>query len=129
MMADGYHVPQPAHREIWIVGLQLNEIVYNRLMWFECFKTGRVVRYVHTAEELYTSLTRYNFPVSLGHFFGQLSISNSSYDFLYRMLEPEDYENLMVYLLRDHPYAKDVTKEDYVLSLFIEHGKKKNEVN
>lgn len=126
-MADGYNAPQPKHREIWIVGLRLKEMVCDELQWFECYKPERVVRRVRSAEELYTGMTSYSFPVSLGHFFGQLSASDSNYAFLYRMLEPEEYENLMAYLLAEHPKAEDVTKEDYVLSMFVEREKRKKE--
>lgn len=127
-MADGYNAPQPQHREIWIVGFRLKEMVCDELKWFESFKLGRVVRHVRCAEQLYVDMIANNFPVSLGHFFGQISVENSNYLFLYRILEPEDYEHLMSYLLHEHPYAQDVTKEDYVLSLFIEHEKKKKNV-
>jgi hypothetical protein len=41
------------------------------------------------------------------------------------MLEPEEYESLMAYLLAEHPKAEDVTKEDYVLSMFVERERKK----
>ena len=124
-MADGYNAPQPQHREIWIVDLPINQRVCDELGWFESFKPGRVVRRVHTAKELYTNITSCNFPVSLGHFIGQLSVADSSYVSLYHMLEPEEYENLMAYLLAAHPKAEDVTKEDYVLSLFVEREKEK----
>ena len=125
-MADGYNAPQPKHREIWMVGFQLKEMVCDELSWFECFKPERIVRRVRSAEELYTNITACNFPVSLGHFFGQLSVSDSSYVSLYRMLEAEDYEDLMAYLLREHPEATDVTKEDYVLNMFVEREKKRS---
>lgn len=124
-MADGYNAPQPQHREIWIVGFKLKEMVCDELGWFESFKPGRSVRRVGCAEQLYVDLIAHKFPVSLDHFFDQLSVSDSSYAFLHRMLEPEGYENLMVYLLRKHPKSKDVTEEDYVLSLFVEHEKKR----
>ena len=124
-MADGYNAPQPQHREIWIVGLPLKQMVCDELGWFESFKPGRVVRRVRTAQELYTNITACNFPVSLGHFIGQLAVEDSSYVSLYHMLEPEEYESLMAYLLAEHPKAEDVTKEDYVLSMFVERERKK----
>lgn len=124
-MADGYNAPQPQHREIWIVGLSLKQMVCDELGWFESFKPGRVVRRVRTAQELYTNITACNFPTSLGHFIGQLSVADSNYVSLYNMLEPDEYESLMAYLLAEHPKAEDVTKEDYVLSMFVERERKK----
>lgn len=43
---------------------------------------------------------------------------------LYDMLDDDEFEHLMAYLIPQHPDAKDVTTEDYVLSLFVEHAKK-----
>ena len=51
----------------------------------------------------------------------------SGYRLVYSMLDEEEYEHLIAYLLQEHLGAEDVTKEDYVLSLFVEHEKKRRE--
>ena len=43
------------------------------------------------------------------------------------MLDADEFEHLIAYLLQEHPMAEDVTKEDYVLNLFVEHEKKRRE--
>lgn len=81
-----------------------------------------VVTTVNSAESLYadTSLETY-FPVSLGMFLGKLN----NYKMLYNMLDDDDFEHLIAYLLQKHPNAADVSKEDYVLNMFVEHEKKR----
>lgn len=121
-MADGYNAPQPEHREIWIIDLHINEMIYDELMWFKNYRAGRYVIRVSEAKELCHSIT--NLPLSLAHYFCPTSVSYQNYCNLRKMLDPEDYEHLVSYLLWEHPKAIDITKEDYVLNMFIEHEKK-----
>lgn len=125
-MADGYHAPQPEHREIWIVGLRLKAMVHDELRWFQGHSPGRIVRNVKSAMNLYLDCTEQDFPLSLGFFLAQSNDTSSDYFRLRHMLSAEEYEHLVAYLLRKHPTAQDVTKEDYVLSLFVEHERRNN---
>lgn len=124
-MADGYNAPQPEHREIWIVGLHIKEMVNDELTWFKGHKEGRYVLRAHNAITLYERIGYHNLPASLAHYFSRVCISDSNYSLLRKMLDPEDYEHLVSYLLWEHPKATDITKEDYVLNMFIEHEKKR----
>lgn len=125
-IADGYNAPQPAHREIWIVGFQLKEMIYDELIWFKNFKQGRSFIRVSGAFKLCTEIDTYKVTLlSLCHYFEQLCQANNNYFILRHMLDPDDYEHLIAYLLREHPCSKDVTQEDYVLNMFVEHEKKK----
>lgn len=121
-IANGYQAPQPTHREIWCVGFHINTMVRDELNWFRMTNKEHVVTIVDSAESLYadTSLETY-FPVSLGMFLGKLN----NYEMLYNMLDDDDFEHLIAYLLQKHPNAADVAKEDYVLNMFIEHEKKR----
>lgn len=124
-MADGYNAPQPERREIWIVGFHIKEMVADELMWFKRHKEGRCVLRIHNAITLYESIGYHNLPPSLAHYFSRVCISDSNYSLLRKMLDPEDYEHLVSYLLWEHPKAVNITKEDYVLNMFIEHKKKR----
>lgn len=64
----------------------------------------------------------------LNKFFYHLKVQDfiwRNIKYLYNMLDADEFEHLMAYLLQAHPTAEDVTKEDYVLSLFVEHEKKR----
>ena len=124
-IADGYHAPQPEHREIWIVGLHVKEMIRDELNWFRQYADGRIVLRVNKALDLYSTRTDCNWPLSLGVFLCQSRDTESNYFILRKMLSAEEYEHLMAYLLREHPNAQDVTAEDYVLNLFVEHEKNK----
>lgn len=124
-MADGYKAPQPERREIWIVGFDLNGMTWDELNWFRGSQAGRIVRNTDSAYDLYISIVDYDFPVSLGFFLSKVLDQNSDYSLLYNMLNQEDYEHLIAYLLFMHPMARDVAKEDYVLNMFVEHEKKR----
>ena len=123
-MADGYNAPQPERREIWIVGLHIKEMVADELMWFKNYKPKRCVVRTWGARELCKKIF-YSWPLSLEYYLSRSIISDSNYSLLRKMLDPEDYEHLVSYLLWEHPKAIDITKEDYVLSMFIEHEKKR----
>lgn len=126
-IANGYQAPQPTHREIWCVGFHINAMVRDELNWFRMTNKEHVVTIVGSAESLYyadTTLETY-FPVSLGIFLGRLWQKNNDYEMLYNMLDDDDFENLIAYLLQEHPNAADVAKEDYVLNMFVEHEKKR----
>ena len=126
-IADGYDASQPEHREIWIVGFKVNEMVNDELVWFKNHKAGRsFIRVFKASEILFEHLIPFGWGTeSLKQYFYNEWKRDSSYFMLYHMLDPEEYENLMAYLLREHPRAKDVTKEDYVLNMFVEHEKKR----
>ena len=126
-IADGYNAPQPQHREIWIIGFQLKEMIYEELVWFKNFKLGRsFIKAFSASELLYDYLIPNGYsPCGLRRYLYKASFPNDNYALLYCMVDREEYENLMSYLLREHPQAEDVTKEDYVLNMFIEHEKKK----
>ena len=49
---------------------------------------------------------------------------DNSIALLYNMLDDDEFEHLMAHLIKQHPDAEDVTTEDYVLNLFVEHAKK-----
>ena len=125
-IADGYNAPQPEHREIWIIQFQVSEMVNDELMWFRSYKPGRsFIPRFRASDLLYDYLIPGGYDsCSLRHYL-RASLSNNNYALLYRMIDPEEYENLIAYLLREHPQAEDVTKEDYVLNMFIEHERKK----
>lgn len=125
-IADGYNAPQPKHREIWIVDLYIKQKIADELVLFKNHKAGRFVIRAHDAIAIWEGFIGYhNLPFSLNYYFSHARISDNNYSILRKMLEPEDYEHLVAYLLREYPKAEDVTKEDYVLSMFIEHERKK----
>jgi hypothetical protein len=37
------------------------------------------------------------------------------------MIDPDEFEHLVSYLLKTYPNADDITTEDYVLNLFLSH--------
>ena len=127
-MADGYNAPQPEHREIWVVGFNLNEMVKDELVWFAGHKQGRkAVRFTtdNEAQMLLDCKDIIRHPWSFENFIKQVFVPDNNYSLLYNMLEPDEYERLLAYLLRGYPNAKDVSQEDYVLNMFVEHAKKK----
>ena len=126
-MADGYNAPQPERREIWIVGFNLNEMVKDELVWFAGHKQGRkAVRFTtdNEAQILLDCKDIIRRPWSFENFIKQLFVPDNNYSLLYNMLEPDEYERLLAYLLREYPNAKDVSHEDYVLNMFVAHAKK-----
>lgn len=128
-VADGFDAPQPERRIVWIVGGRLNTMVRDELHWFARHKPGREWEYGANGITLY-ALSKQTASQSLIHFFSHLVSKDDvsqNIRLLYSMLDHDEFEHLMAYLLRQHPTAEDVTKEDYVLSLFVEHAKKKKQ--
>ena len=126
-VADGYDAPQPIRRFVWIVGGRVNEMVHDELRQFVHHKPGR--SYFQALNSNYL-LWYFDLFSSLFNFFSHLSAQDEAgknIQFLYNMLDADEFEHLMAYLLQEHPMAEDVTKEDYVLNLFIEHEKKRRE--
>ena len=129
-MADGYNAPQPAHRQIWIVGQHLSGMVLDELVWFGK-KGGRVVLKGHGSYDIYRQIGAMCFPPSLSRYIDHVYQKDYFYHqekmsgdvILRNMLAADEYEHLMAYLLRTHPQAEDVTKEDYVVNMFVEHAK------
>ena len=127
-IADGYNAPQPEHREIWIVGFQLKDMIHDELIWFQGHKQGRsFLHFFRASEIMYEHMLPNGWSPyrSLLCYIRSTPFSNSNYSILRRMLDPDDYEHLIAYLLRKNPIAQDVTQEDYVLNMFIEHERKK----
>lgn len=124
-VADGYNAPQPMRREIWIVDFRLSEMTRDELMWFSGYKDGRIARNIHTGNDARTLTGIEPTTKSFSNYATQLSVPNNDYVLLYDMLDYDEYEHLLAYLLQKHPNAKDVIKEDYVLNMFVEHAKKK----
>ena len=124
-VADGYNAPQPMRREIWIVDFRLSEMTRDELMWFSGYKDGRIARNIHTGNDARTLTGIEPTTKSFSNYVTQLSVPNNDYVLLYDMLDYDEYEHLLAYLLQKHPNAKDVIKEDYVLNMFVEHAKKK----
>lgn len=120
-IAKGYNVPQPFHREIWIVGFEISSINCEELDMFIKDSDEHIVYRCNHAENIYINITDYDWTLSLGYFLSKLN----NYEFLYNMLDDDEFEYLISYLLLEHPYSEDVTKEDYVLNLFVEHEKKR----
>ena len=130
-VADGFDAPQPEKRFVWIVGEYISEMIDDELSWFAHHKPGRMCDQFPKGRYLYISkvLSPTSCP-SVNHFFFHLSDNTEASQnirLLYSMLDHDEFEHLMAYLLQQHPTAEDVTKEDYVLSLFIEHAKKKKQ--
>lgn len=124
--AKGYQASQPIYREIWCVGFQIDTMVRDELNWFHATDSKHVVNTVDSAESLYTDKTfETYFPISLGMFLGGLGQKNNNYDLLYHMLDEDEFEHLISYLLRKHPNDTDITEKDYVLNMFVEHEKKR----
>ena len=124
-MADGYNAPQPKFREIWAVGFHLNGMVSDELMWFS-MKPGRCKFKAPTALCLFEDCGLKNYlPESLCSYIYNRRNESRGESILASMLADDDYEHLMAYLLRMHPHAEDVTKEDYVVSMFVENEKKR----
>ncbi len=125
-IANGYQAPQPTHREIWCVGFHINAMVQDELNLFKMTDAEHIVTTVDSAESLYNDMIfEAHFPSSLGIFLCKLGQKNNDYELLYNMLDDDDFENLIAYLLHEHPNATDVAKEDYVLNMFVEHEKKR----
>jgi len=126
-VADGYDAPQPSRRFVWIVGGRVNEMIHDELRWFAHHKPGR--SYIQALNGSYL-LWYLDDLHSLRRFFYHLSVKDeagTNIQFLYNMLDADEFEHMMAYLLQEHPMAEDVTKEDYVLNLFAEHEKKRRE--
>ena len=100
-------MPQPEHREIWIVSFHIKEMVVDELMWFKGYKEGRSVFNVSCASDLLAMVSIHNRPLSLTHYFLSTLTPNNNYSILRKMLDPEDYEHLVSYLLWEHPKAID----------------------
>ena len=124
-IAKAYNTPQPFHREIWIVGLEVSSITYEELNMFTRDSKEHIVYNCNCAKSLYVNNTDYDWTLSLGYFVSNLYDDNNCYEFLYNMLDDDEFEHLISYLLLEHPYSEDVTKEDYVLNLFVEHERKR----
>lgn len=128
-VADGYGAPQPQHRAVWIIGGQINGMIVDELRWFSCHKPGRTT--IHPPNSKYLvigEMWNENYPPSLRYFLTHLEKKDSvgqNIEFLYSMLNDEEFEHLVAYLLEAHPAADDITNEDYVLSLFVEHEKQR----
>lgn len=122
-IAKGYNVPRPFHREIWIVGFNVLPIIQEELNMFIKDCKEHIVYRFNRAENIYINITDYDWTLSLGYFISKLD----DYEFLYNMLDDDEFEHLISYLLLEHPYSEDVMKEDYVLNLFVEHEKKRIE--
>ena len=130
-IAVGYGVQLPPHQEIWYYGFHLSPMVQDELTWFaaqpEHFVCANpqscVFAYCHQLSRLPILNTR-----SFGNFLSSVDSANEGEDnsiaLLYNMLDDDEFEHLMAYLIPQHPDAKDVTTEDYVLNLFVEHAKK-----
>lgn len=123
-VADGYNAPQPMRREIWVVDFCLSEMTTDELVWFSGYKDRRIARNIQTGNDAKTLIGFASTAKSFANYVTQLSVPNNDYALLYDMLDYDEYEHLLAYLLREHPNAKDVTKEDYVLNMFVEHAKK-----
>lgn len=127
-VADGYNAPQPMRREIWVVNFRLSEMTRDELMWFSGYKDGRIACNIRVGNEARTLIgfasMLSNGIKSFSNYVTQLSVSDNDYALLYDMLDYDEYEHLLAYLLQKHPNAKDVIKEDYVLNMFVEHAKK-----
>ena len=131
-IAVGYGVQLPLHQEIWYYGFHLSPMVQDELTWFaaqpEHFvyanpRSG-VFTYFHQRSRLPILNTR-----SSGNFMSSVDSANFEYEdnsiaLLYNMLDDDEFEHLMAHLIKQHPDAEDVTTEDYVLNLFVEHAKK-----
>lgn len=124
--------PLPERRAIWVIGGTIYKKTYLALN--PLCRTDEGVMCVHppNASALYLSelLLKTEDCTSIYHFFRGLAMKNAAWEnieFLYNMLEDDEFEHLIAYLLKAHPHAQDVTKEDYVLSLFVDHEKKRRE--
>ena len=130
-VADGYDAPQPKQRLVWIVGGRVNEMVHDELHWFAHHKPGRsYIQALNSNYLFFGEVWHFDLFSSLFSFFSHLSAQDEAgknIQFLYNMLDADEFEHLMAYLLQEHPMAEDVTKEDYVLNLFVEHEKKRRE--
>lgn len=131
-MADGYDAPQPEHREIWIFGFKTNLMVQDELVWFSRRTPNRSAYLIKPADlslSVQAIMWANNLvcPNSLEQYLQRAMKPESGYRLVYSMLDEEEYEHLIAYLLQEHLGAEDVTKEDYVLSLFVEHEKKRRE--
>lgn len=125
--AEKYGAPLPEKRSVWIVGPMVNDEVHDELHSFVHRKSGRNYVQAKTASILYVFAGIYQGAVrSLNTFLYHLSAKDEvaqNIRLLYGMIEPQEFEHLVAYLLQEHPTADDITQEDYVLSLFVEHEK------
>lgn len=130
-VADGFDAPQPEQRLVWIVGEYVSPMIQDELEWFARHKPGRSFVQAPCGSYLYIGeIWKMGCHTNLQNFFTHLTMQDSAgknIQFLFNMLDAEEFEHLLSYLLQEHPYAQDVTKEDYVLSLFVEHEKKRRE--
>lgn len=127
-VADGCNAPQPKFRTVWIVG-HVNEMINDELEWFSRFKHGRKCVQVSKGSYLYIGemFNTSNQLPSLLHFLYHLTMHDDigkNIELLYKMLDADEFEHLVAHLLQEHPYAEDITQEDYVLNLFVEHERK-----
>ena len=128
-IANGYGAPQPKQRLVWVVGGNINTMIQDELGWFTSNNAGG--RYFYAKDSAYLligEMWHEEFPESLRNLFRHLQESDSvskNVNLLYSMLDEKEFEYLMANLIQKHPSAQDVTEEDYVLSLFIEHEKKR----
>ena len=120
-IAKAYNTSQPFHREIWIVGFEVPSITYEELDMFIRDIKEHIVYNCNCAKNIYINNTDYDWTLSLGYFISKLD----DYEFLYNMLDDDEFEHLVSYLLLEHPYSEDIMKEDYVLNLFVEHERKR----
>lgn len=128
-IAVGYGAPLPKHQEIWYCSFSLSQMIQDELEWF----ANKTERSVHkNPHKLWCLQTFPHLSIlntrSIGNFLHTIERAKegekNNVGLLYDMLDDDEFEHLMAYLLREHPNCKDVTTEDYVLSLFVEHAKK-----
>lgn len=130
-IAAGYGISLPQHQEIWYCGFNLSPMIQDELTWFSGSPERFVCKNPQDCVYAYCSTLAHQ-PVlntrSFGNFLSSVDSANegegNSVALLYNMLDDDEFEHLMAYLIPQHPDAKDVTTEDYVLSLFVEHAKK-----
>ena len=125
-IADGFEAPQPEHRYVWIVGSRVNNMVHDELHWFAKYKPGREYLQIEKSSSLWF-MNNYE-PIQKGHSLDKIFFHISEQDKvweriqrLYTMIDPDEFEHLVSYLLKTYPNADDITTEDYVLNLFLSH--------
>jgi len=126
-VADGFDASQPKQRYVWIVGSRVNTMVHDELEWFVHHKPGRA--YLQGSDGRYFDIDE-EYPFSLKmllYHWDKRDDAWKNIELLFEMLDVEEFEHLVAYLLQEHPGTWDITTEDYVLSLFVEHEKNKRE--
>lgn len=131
-IADDNNAPQPKMRIIWVIADHdhLDEKIFDEIeQLLERGISGIRCKYAISSNHLYSQETwRLAHLPGLNKFFYHLNVQDYIWEnivYLYHMLDADEFEHLVAYLLQAHPTAEDITKEDYVLSLFVEHEKKK----